>query len=61
MAERRQRLGQYYTLLWHDPAGAGQGEVEVVFQYQQGATASRVKRMTKDFPPPTRRASSSSR
>ena len=32
--------GQYYTLIWHDPAGAGQGEVEVVFQYQQGATAS---------------------
>lgn len=50
MAERRQRLGQYYTLLWHDPAGAGQNPVEVVFQYQQGATASRVKRMTREFP-----------
>lgn len=50
MAERRQRLGQYYTLLWHHPAGAGQGAVEVVFQYQQGTTASRVKRMTKEFP-----------
>ncbi len=50
MAERRQRLGQYYTLLWHDPAGAGHGPVEVVFQYQQGATASLVKHMTKSFP-----------
>jgi hypothetical protein len=50
MAERRQRLGQYYTLLWHDPAGAGHGPVEVVFQYQQGATASRIKHMTRQFP-----------
>lgn len=50
MAERKERLGQYYTLLWSDPAGAGQGKVEVIFQYQQGATASRVKRMVKSFP-----------
>jgi hypothetical protein len=50
MAERRQRLGQYYTLVWHDSAGAGKGAVEAVFEYQQGATASRVKRMTKSFP-----------
>ncbi len=50
MAERRQRLGQYYTLLWQDPAGVGQGPVEVVFQYLQGASGSRVKRMTKEFP-----------
>ncbi len=49
MTERRQRLGQYYTLVWHDPDGAGNGPVEVVFEYQQGATASRVKRMTKSF------------
>jgi hypothetical protein len=50
MTERRQRLGQYYTLVWHDPDGAGNGAVEAVFEYQQGATASRVKRMTKSFP-----------
>lgn len=50
MAERRDRLGQYYTLLWNDPAGAGQGEVELIFQYQQGASASRVKQMIKTFP-----------
>ena len=50
MAERRNKLGQYYTLLWSDPAGAGQGAVELTFQYQQGATASRVKRMVRNFP-----------
>ncbi len=49
MEERRQRLGQYYTLLWQDAAGAGRGEVEVVFDYQQGGTGSRVKRMSKKF------------
>ena len=50
MEERRQRLGQYYTVCWTDPSGAGQGDVKVVFLYQQGATASLVKRMTRDFP-----------
>jgi hypothetical protein len=50
MEERRQRLGQYYTLLWQDAEGVGQGTVEVVFEYQQGATASLVKRMSKTFP-----------
>lgn len=50
MEERRNRLGQYYTLIWNDPDGAGRGEVELVFQYQQGATASLVKRMAKTFP-----------
>jgi hypothetical protein len=50
MEQRRQRLGQYYTIHWHDSAGAGQGPVEVMFEYQQGATASLVKRMHKSFP-----------
>lgn len=50
MAERKERLGQYYTLLWDDPSGAGQGGVEVTFEYQQGATASLVKRLVKSFP-----------
>ena len=50
MEERRGRLGQYYTLIWHHPEGAGQGEVEIVFQYQQGATASRIKRVVRSFP-----------
>jgi uncharacterized protein YcfL len=50
MEQRRQRLGQYYTLIWRDHKGVGTGEVEVVFQYQQGASASRIKRMTRRFP-----------
>ena len=49
MEERRQRLGQYYTIVWRDPDGVGKGPVEVIFEYQQGATASRVKRRTKAF------------
>lgn len=50
MAERRHKLGQYYTLLWSDPSRAGQGGVELIFQYQQGASASLVKRMARAFP-----------
>ena len=49
MEERRQRLGQYYTMMWSDPAGVGSGEVRVRFEYRQGATASRVKFMDKTF------------
>lgn len=48
--ERAARLGQYYTLVWQDPEGVGQGEVELIFEYQQGASASRVKRMVQAFP-----------
>ena len=43
-AERADRLGTYYTILWSDPKGADSGEVEILFEYQQGATASKVKR-----------------
>jgi len=49
LSERKEKLGQYYTLIWNDAAGAGQGEVDVIFQYQQGASASRIKRMTQTF------------
>lgn len=49
MEERRQRLGQYYTLVWNDADGMGQGEVKVRFRYRQGATASRVKQMERSF------------
>jgi glucose/arabinose dehydrogenase len=50
MQERADRLGQYYTLRWHEADGAGQDDALVVFEYQQGATASQVKRMIKSFP-----------
>ncbi len=54
MEERRNRLGQYYTLIWNDPEGQGHGEVELIFEYQQGATASLVKRMVRTFPSATK-------
>ena len=50
MAERAQKLGQYYTLVWNDETGVGQGDVELILQYQQGASGSRVKRMVRTFP-----------
>jgi hypothetical protein len=50
MAERREKLGQYYTLIWDDPTGTASSPVEIVFQYQQGASASRIKRMVRSFP-----------
>lgn len=42
--EQAKKLGYYYTVLWNDASGDGPGEV--VFEYQQGSTASRVKKMT---------------
>lgn len=48
--ERRQRLGDYYSVKWrHSAADRAQGEVTVEFRYRQGGTASRVKRMTRNF------------
>ncbi len=49
MEERAQRLGQYYTVLWSDRDGAGSGEVEVFFEFQQGKTGSLVKKRTSTF------------
>ncbi len=48
-AERLARLGAYYTILWRDPTGVGGGEVEILFEFQQGATASKVKHLSKRF------------
>ena len=48
-AERNDRLGHYYTMHWSDPAGAGKGEIEIVFEYQQCSTASQVKRQWQRF------------
>ena len=49
MAERREKLGQYYTLVWSHPEGKASGPVELIFEYQQGASASRVKRIARSF------------
>ena len=49
MAERSDRLGQYYTVLWNDADGAGSGPVEVRFDYRQGASGSRIKTRSETF------------
>lgn len=45
--ERKQRLGQYYTVLWNADPGLGK---EIIFQYQQGKSGSRIKRMSRAIP-----------
>jgi hypothetical protein len=49
LAEFKARFGNYYTCLWSDPGGVGKGEVELLFEYQQGTTASQIKHMSKRF------------
>jgi uncharacterized protein YcfL len=50
MAERQNRLGSYYSMYWNDAAGKDTGEVELTFEFQQGATASEIKKITRKFP-----------
>ena len=50
MAERASRLGTYYTILWNTPLATPADEVEVLFEFQQGTTASLVKRHVQRFP-----------
>jgi hypothetical protein len=49
-SERRDRLGQYFTVIWNDASGVGQ-PVELVFDYQQASTGARVKREVRGFDP----------
>ena len=46
--ERRERLGQYYTVSWNSSAGR---PTRLVMDFQQAATGSTVKRMSRDLPP----------
>jgi hypothetical protein len=46
--EQGERLGYYYTVLYNDASGSGPGKV--VFEFQQGLTGSRIKKMTHDIP-----------
>lgn len=49
--ERKQRLGQYYAVLWNAVAAAENAkEKEIVFRYQQGASGSRIKEMRRTLP-----------
>ncbi len=49
LAERKGRLGQYYTVLWNSPKTAG-FKREIVFRYQQGGSGSRIKEMRRSLP-----------
>lgn len=48
--ERRQLLGHYYTFNWHHPDGKGSAPATLTFEYQQGATASQIKSIRREFP-----------
>ena len=51
MEERTSRLGHYYTVMWkNDHAGENGGDMKVVMEYQQAATASKVLRMSRKIP-----------
>lgn len=47
--QQRQKLGQYYTILWHDAAGVNQGPAEILFEYKQGKSASAIKHHASSF------------
>lgn len=49
LEERKERLGQYYTALWSSPESIGQKK-EILLQYQQGGSGSRIKTMTRSLP-----------
>lgn len=46
--EREDRLGQYYTVYWHDREP--QVPLELVFEYQQASTGSKVLTRKLDYP-----------
>lgn len=51
LAERKGRLGQYYTVLWNDAATGTTAKIqrEIRFQYQQGG--SKVKTISRSLDP----------
>ncbi|NWK56007.1 hypothetical protein HW115_10315 [Verrucomicrobiaceae bacterium N1E253] len=49
MEERKARLGHYYTVSWQNDQVGG-GDLEVVMDYQQAATASKIIRMSRTVP-----------
>lgn len=49
LEQRRNRLGDYYTIYWNT-AEAASGNLKVVFEYQQATTASKILTMTRDIP-----------
>ncbi|MCW1886947.1 hypothetical protein OKA04_19565 [Luteolibacter flavescens] len=43
VGEKGERMGYTYTILWNEASSPDAGEI--VFEYQQGSTGSRVKKM----------------
>lgn len=48
--EREDRLGDYYSIRWHGPAGGSEEPVRIVFQYRQGSSGRTVRTMERTFP-----------
>ena len=47
MEERKSRLGHYYSVDWKNDQ-LGTGDLKIIMDYQQSATASKVLRMSRD-------------
>jgi hypothetical protein len=47
--ERRQKIGQYYQVIWNQP-GQASSSLEVVFEYLQAGSGSMVKRLVQRAP-----------
>lgn len=47
--ERENRKGSYYTMSWNTPQAVA-GDMKIIFEYQQAATASKVLTMTRNIP-----------
>ena len=47
--ERRQKIGQYYQVIWNQP-GQTSSSMEVVFEYLQAGSGSTVKRLVQSAP-----------
>lgn len=53
LEERKQRLGQYFTIRWHEKQHLN-SPATILFEYQQGNSGSTVKTYRQDFPPFTK-------
>ncbi|MBC7981255.1 MAG: hypothetical protein H7Y36_11895 [Armatimonadetes bacterium] len=49
LEERKGRLGQYYTVIWASPNEGGLKR-EILFQFLQGGSGSRIKNMRRELP-----------
>ena len=50
LEERRERMGHYFGIRWNGPPGRESEEVRFVFEFQQAATGSAIKRVEQVLP-----------